>query len=64
MKRFYVVMFVLAFMSLSAQVSFADGFGSTVSVDTAPYMTVAGVIAVALGGIWGVKKVIKILNRS
>lgn len=34
------------------------------TVDTAPVFTVAGIIVTAIGGIWAVKKVIKLANRS
>ena len=37
---------------------------STLTLDTANYMTFAGVIVTAIAGIWAVKKVIKLGNRS
>jgi len=35
-----------------------------VVLNLAPVYTVAGVVFVALAGIWGVRKVIRLLNRS
>jgi hypothetical protein len=37
---------------------------STVSLDTATLLTLASTIAGGLGVIWGIRKVIKLLNRS
>jgi hypothetical protein len=43
----------------------ADGaLGDDFAVDTAPVLTVAGVILTAIGGIWAVKKVIALGNKS
>jgi len=43
-----------------ATTTFVDG----VSVDTAPVLTLAGVVLVGLGGIWAIRKCIKLMNRS
>jgi hypothetical protein len=43
-----------------ATTTFVDG----VSVDTAPVLTLAGVVLVAIGGIWAIRKCIKLMNRS
>jgi len=56
----YLPLFLFCMMVAASQ-ALAIG---TVTVSTTDYMTVAGVVAVAIGGIWGVKKVIKLLNRS
>lgn len=37
---------------------------SGVSVDTASVLELAAIILVAIGAIWGVKKLIKLANRS
>jgi len=34
------------------------------AISVAPVTTVAGVVVTAIAGIWAVKKVIKLLNRS
>lgn len=39
-------------------------FVSGVTVDTAPVMTLAGVVLIAIGGIWAIRKCIKLMNRS
>ena len=39
-------------------------FGKPVSVDTAPVITMAGIIVAAIAGIWAVKKVIALANKS
>lgn len=35
-----------------------------VVLDIAPVLSVAGIVVTAIAGIWGIKKVIKLLNRS
>lgn len=35
-----------------------------VTVDTAPVFSLASLLLVAMGGIWAIKKVIKLMNRS
>lgn len=50
--------------TLAPAVAFADGWTPTVTVDTAPVFTVAGIVVTALGAIWAVRKVIKLINRS
>lgn len=37
---------------------------SGVSVDVEPVFALASIILVAIGSIWGIKKVIKLANRS
>jgi len=37
---------------------------STLTIDTAQVLVLAGVIVTAIAGIWAVKKVIKLANRS
>ena len=43
---------------------YAESFVDGVTIDTAPVLQVAGTIAVAIGSIWAIKKVVKLLNRS
>ena len=49
-----------ALLVTNANAALGDGF----AVDTAPVITVAGVILTAIGGIWTVKKVIALGNKS
>lgn len=49
---------------MAAVPAMAEGWTPTVSVDTAPVFTVAGIVITALGAIWAVRKVIKLVNRS
>ena len=42
----------------------AEGWTPTFTVDTAPVFTVAGIVVTAIGGIWCIKKVIKLGNHS
>ena len=37
---------------------------STLTIDVQPVLQLAGVIVTAIAGIWAVKKVIKLANRS
>ena len=37
---------------------------STLAIDTTQVLVLAGVIVTAIAGIWAVKKVIKLANRS
>jgi hypothetical protein len=56
----FVFMFVISFCSASyAGVDFTD-----VSVDTADVFTLAGIILAAIAGIWGIKKLIALANKS
>jgi len=43
-----------------ATTTFVDG----VDVDIAPVLTLAGVVLIGLGGIWAIRKCIKLMNRS
>jgi len=60
MKK-YLVMAVLALVSMPmlARAEFTPP-----SVSTAEYLATAAVILTALGAIWGLRKVIKLMNRS
>ena len=64
MKKFQKVLglgFATAFaLTANANAALGDGF----TVDTAPVITVAGVILTAIGAIWAVKKVIALGNKS
>ena len=37
---------------------------SNLTIDTAPVLTLAGIIVSAGAGIWAVRKVIKLINKS
>lgn len=60
---------VISFLSLVV-VLFYAGIASAeldltnISVDTQPVFTLAGIIIAAIAGIWAIKKVIKLANRS
>lgn len=62
--------FVFAFVAICAYAGdvFAAGTGTVdlqgVSVDTASVLELAAIILVAIGAIWGIKKLIKLANRS
>jgi len=47
-------------IATSANAALGDDF----TVDNSPVLTVAGVILTAIGGIWAVKKVIALGNKS
>ena len=51
-------------MSALPTLALADDFASNVQVDTTPIFTLAGIVLAALGSIWAVRKVIKLMNRS
>jgi len=54
-------MLLLALMLIPG-VAYADFTPPTVS--TSEYLATAGVILTAIGAIWGLRKVIKLMNRS
>ena len=55
----------LGILALTATSVFADGLDvSNVQIDTSAVTTLAGTILTGLGVIWGVRKVIKLMNRS
>lgn len=58
MKGLYALVAALLVPGLA----FAEFTAPTVS--TAEYLATAGVILTALGAIWGLRKVIKLMNRS
>lgn len=66
MKRISMVLVLMLAVLLTyvgsamATASFADG----VTVDTAPVYALAAIVLVGLGGIWAVRKCIKLMNRS
>jgi hypothetical protein len=49
---------------LVASPAWATAFTDGVTVDTAPVFVIAGIVLTAIGGIWAIKKVVKLLNRS
>ena len=55
----------LGVLALTASTAFADGLDvSQVQIDTNAVTTLAGTILTGLGVIWGIRKVIKLMNRS
>lgn len=42
----------------------AEAWTPTMTVDTAPVFTVAGIVVTAIGAIWCIRKVIKLGNHS
>lgn len=58
----FVMMLVMALMSVPA---FAEGgWTPTLTVDTDPVFTVAGIVVTAIGAIWCIRKVVKLGNHS
>lgn len=55
---------VVAGMVGVASAVHATGFADAVTVDTTPVLTLAGVVLTAIGGIWAIRKCIKLMNRS
>ena len=61
---------LLGFVALTglASSAFAAGestiFGKPVSIDTTPVTTMAGIVVAAIAGIWAIKKVIALANKS
>lgn len=53
---------VLTMVCVSAMAVFADFTAPTLS--TSEYTTTAAAVFTAIGAIWGLRKVIKLLNRS
>jgi len=60
--------FVFAFVAICAYAGNVFATGTVdltgVSVDTASVLELAAIILVAIGAIWGIKKLIKLANRS
>lgn len=42
----------------------AQIFGADVTVDTAPVITMAGIVITAIASIWAIKKVVSLGNKS
>jgi len=64
-KRIFQSKFgAVALVALAVATNANAALGDSFSVDTAPVLTVAGVIISAIGGIWAVKKVIALGNKS
>lgn len=59
-------LFTLCLMScLLASQAFAVPLDlSTLTVDTTSVTTLAGIVVAGLAGIWGLRKVVKFINRS
>ena len=64
MNRFKKLLGVVALGALAATGAANAALGDGFTVDTAPVITVAGVILTAIGAIWAVKKVIALGNKS
>jgi hypothetical protein len=64
LSRLYALLLVFLFVIGFCSVSFAGVDFTDVSVDTADVFTLAGIILAAIGGIWGIKKLIALANKS
>ena len=62
MKR--KVLALVAFVGLSSSAFAAQIFGTDITIDTAPVLTMAGIVIGAIAAIWAVKKVIALGNKS
>lgn len=60
---FRVILALLSLLLLPVR-SFAALDLTAVTVDTAPVFVMAGIVITAIAGIWAIKKVIKLGNRS
>jgi len=49
---------------ITASVAFASSSYTPPTIDIKPVMATLGAVATALAGIWAVKKVVKLLNKS
>lgn len=64
-KGFFAPLFAFALLVGLPSISHAAGLDlSSVTVDTTPVFTLAGIIVTAIASIWAIKKVIKLGNRS
>jgi hypothetical protein len=61
-KVFPVVVGVVSALSAGSALAAPDLTGF--SVDTASVDTIAGIVLLGLAGIWGIRKLIKTINRS
>ena len=61
-KKGLVAVGVLVVSSVSA--SAAQVYGQDITLDTANLTTIMGEVVVGLAVIWGMRKVIKLMNRS
>ena len=64
MKRFSKVLGLVALGAFMASGTANAALGDGFTVDTAPVLAVANIIILAIGGIWAVKKVIALGNKS
>lgn len=66
MKRFYqYLMGALCVLLVGAQAAMAEGLTYTIpTLDVTNLGTMITAILAALGAIWGVRKAIKVINRS
>lgn len=64
MKKFYGVLVGVGASVLAATNSFALDFYTVPTLDTAGVGTMATAILAGLALIWGVRKAIKVINRS
>ncbi len=64
MKQIKTVLIgMFLFLSVTS-VNAADIFGETITLDTSPVITMAGIVVSAIASIWAVKKVISLGNKS
>jgi hypothetical protein len=64
MKRFVGVVSGASVLSLLAGVAMAAPDLTSFTVDTASVDTMAGIVLAGLAGLWGIRKLIKTINRS
>lgn len=64
MKMVRYLLLTLSVLVMSAIPCFAALDLTDVEVDTTPVFALATIVVVAIAGIWGIKKVIKLGNRS
>ena len=63
-KSFFSVFFLTFALLGTSLTSNAALDLSSVTIDTSPVLTLAGIIVAAIASIWAIKKVIKLANRS
>jgi len=55
--------FILSGVVLLSSLALADGY-TPPTIDVTPVMDTLGAVATALAGIWVVRKIVKLLNKS
>lgn len=65
MKKGLLVLGTMALVTVSSYAETVFGEGTKdISINTAPVLTMAGIVVGAIAGIWAVKKVIGLGNKS